>query len=242
MSKIDWKRIALPFIFLLVFLSLYMVWKALNLPPESELIEIARGYFEKYGIITVLVSSIIEGMLLVGWYYPGSLVIFLGVIFAGKDVLQVIFVVSFVTLGLSIGYIINFFLGKYGWYRLLLAFGLKKPLNDAQKRLTKYGLSGIFVSYWQPNLAAVTSTAAGILRFPFRKFLLFSSFAVILWNVFWGTLVYFMGETALSIVGLKFVFVSILIWILYSVIVSKFKKPFQEFRDDSRLNKKGMGK
>ena len=223
-SKNIWKTIGLPLIFLGVFSSLYLVWKILDLPPEAELIEIARAYFEKYGLVTVLVSAIIEGLLLIGWYYPGSLVILLGVIFAGKNIPHVIEVVSVVTLGLFIAYIINFFLGKYGWYRLLLAFGLKEPLENAQHRLIKYGLSGIFISYWQPNLAALASTAAGILHFSFRKFLLYSLVSVVTWNIFWGTLVYFLGEASLSFVGLKFAFIAIGIWIAFRLISRKIKR------------------
>ena len=40
-------------------------------------------------------------------------------------------------LGLFAAYVTNFFAGKYGWYRLLLAFGLREPLENAQRRLTK---------------------------------------------------------------------------------------------------------
>src|SRR3989344_5209351 len=111
MSKNLFKKIALPLLFLGVFLSLYLIWRLLSLPPEDELIQIAKDYFEKYGFLTVFVSAVVEGLLLIGWYYPGSLVIFLGVIFAGKDIPKVVEVVSVVTIGLFIAYIINFFLG-----------------------------------------------------------------------------------------------------------------------------------
>src|SRR3989344_8050874 len=213
-SKNILKTVGLPLFFLGIFLSLYLIWKILDLPPESELIEIARNYFDKYGLITVLLSAIIEGVLLVGWYYPGSLVIFLGVIFAGKNIPDVIQVVSVVTIGLYIAYIINFFIGKHGWYRLLLKFGLKEPLEKAQPRLAKHGPAGIFLSFWQPNLAALTATAAGILQFPLRKFLLFSLSATILWNIFWGTLVYFLGAASLSLLGVRFVLIAIVVWML----------------------------
>lgn len=215
MSKYFLKGVALPLLFLTVLVALYFFWKILDLPPEDEFIQIIKGYFERYGLLTVLTSALLEGMLFIGWYFPGSLVIFLGVIFAGKDFLRVSEVLSVATVGLSSAYLLNFFLGKYGWYRLLLSFSLSGPLEDAQRRLTKYGLSTIFLSYWQPNLAALTSTAAGILQFSFRKFFIYSLGATILWNIFWGALVYILGEASLYLVGLRFVIITIVVWAVF---------------------------
>ena len=220
------KIVGLPIVFLGVFLSLWAIWKILDLPPQDELIEITRRYFDLYGYWIVFISAIIEGVLLAGWYYPGSLVIFLGVIFAGKNIPEVIWVVTLVTIGLFLAYLFNYALGKYGWYRLLLKFGLREPIENAQTRLTKYGLSGIFLSYWQPNLAALTSTAAGILQFSLKKFMLYSAVAVTLWDIFWGALVYFLGEAALTAVGIRFVIVAIVICIGYRLMFkSKYNTP-----------------
>ena len=153
MTKDTLKKIVLPLIFLGVAVSLFFVWKIFNLPPQEKLIEIARSYFDAYGLITIFISSILEGVLLVGWYYPGSLVIFLGVIFAGHDAVRVTEVISVVTAGFFIAYALNFSLGKYGWYRVLLVLGLREALERAQRRLANYGLRVIFLTYWHPNLA-----------------------------------------------------------------------------------------
>lgn len=213
--------IGLPMIFLAVFLSLWAVWKILNLPSEDELIKITKRYFDLYGYWTVFISAIIEGVLLAGWYYPGSLVIFLGVVFADRNTPEVIWIVTLATAGLFLAYLFNYALGKYGWYKLLLNSGLKELIDNARTRLTKYGLSGIFLSYWQPNLAALTSTAAGILHFSFKKFMLYSVVAVTLWNIFWGALVYFLGEMALTIVGIRFVIGFITVWVAYRLTLKR---------------------
>jgi len=217
MSKIDFKKALLPLSILGVFMLFYIAWRFFGLPPQEELIEIAKTYFDKYGLAILLVSSLIEGTVLVGWYYPGSLVIFLGVILAGKDIEAVVEAVATITVGLFFAYIVNFLLGKYGWYRLLLKFGLKEALEDAKARVTKHGLVAIFMSYWQPNLAALVATSAGILDFSFTKFLVYSLVAAVIWNTFWGVLVYFIGEEALNLVGLRFVFLAIFLWIAYRI-------------------------
>ena len=223
MTKDTLKKIVLPLIFLGAVVSLFFVWKIFNLPPQERLIEIARSYFDAYGLITVFISSILEGVLLVGWYYPGSLVIFLGVIFAGNDVIRATEVISSVTAGFFVAYALNFALGKYGWYRVLLVLGLREPLERAEHRLASYGLKAIFLTHWHPNLAGLTSTAAGILHIPFKKFFLYSCVSTILWNIFWGSLVYFLGERALTLVGFRFVLIVLGIWILVRIFSERIK-------------------
>ena len=217
MSKIDFKKALLPIFVLGIFLFIYLAWRFFALPPEEEILEIARFYFDKYGLAILLVSALVEGTVLVGWYYPGSLIIFLGVILAGKDISKVAEAVAAITAGLFFAYIINFLLGKYGWYRLLLRFGLREALEDVKARVTRYGLLAIFMSYWQPNLAALVATSAGILDFSFSKFLIYSLVAATLWNTFWGTLVYFVGEGVLSLVGIRFILLAIFVWIIYRI-------------------------
>ena len=217
MFKIDYKKALLPLSILGALLLIYGAWRFFGMPPEEEIIGIARTYFDRYGLGILLLSALIEGTLLVGWYYPGSLVIFLGVILAGQDVKKVFFAVMTISVGLFFAYIINFLLGKYGWYKLLLKFGLKDALEDTKHRVEKYGLSAIFMSYWQPNLAALVATSAGILGFSFKKFLIFSVVAIILWNTFWGVLVYFIGERILSLVRLNLILLVIFPGIAYRI-------------------------
>ena len=83
--------------------------------------------------------------------------------------------------------------------------------------MTKHGLVAIFMSYWQPNLAALVATSAGILDFSFTKFLIYSLVAAVIWNTFWGVLVYSIGERALNLVGLRFVFLAVFLWIAYRI-------------------------
>ena len=224
MSKIDFKKALLPLSVLGIFLLIYLAWRFFGLPPEEELIEIARFYFDKYGLAILLISALVEGTVLVGWYYPGSLIIFLGVILAGKDISKVVEAVATITLGLFFAYLVNFLIGKYGWYRLLLRFGLREALEDAKARVIKHGLLAILMSYWQPNLAALVATSAGILDFSFKKFFIYSIIAALLWNTFWGILVYFVGEGVLSLVGIRFVFLAIFLWIIYRIWNEKGNK------------------
>jgi membrane protein DedA with SNARE-associated domain len=213
--------VAFPLAVLAVFLVLYAVWIALDLPPEETLIDIARGYLDRYGGVIVLVCAYLEGLLLIGWYFPGTLVIIFALILAGQDVVRVAQVAVLAGAGLFAAYVTNFFAGKYGWYRLLLAFGLRAPLEDAQRRLARYGLSAIFTSYWQANLASVISTAAGILQFSVARFLAYSLAAEAFWIAFWASLIFFLGRSALSLAGFRMILLMIVIWIAVRLLFRK---------------------
>jgi membrane protein DedA with SNARE-associated domain len=204
--------IALPLAVLGVFALLYAVWIALDLPPEATIIRIAGGYLDRYGIVIVLLCAYVEGLLLVGWYFPGTLVIIFALILAGPDSARVAQVAGVAGLGLFCAYATNFLAGKYGWYRLLLAFGLREPLDNAQKRLARYGLSAIFTTYWQANLASCISTAAGILQFPAARFLILSFLAEAFWVSFWATLIFHLGQAALALAGFRMILLMILLW------------------------------
>ena len=210
--------VALPLAILVAFLVLYAVWIALDLPPEETIIEIARGYLDRYGVVIVLIAAYLEGLLLIGWYFPGTLVIIFALIVAGQDVARVAQVAVLAGSGLVAAYVTNFFIGKYGWYRMLLAFGLREPLDKAKVRLTKYGLSAILTTYWQANLASVISTAAGILQFPASRFIAYSIAAEAFWVTFWSTLIFFLGRAALSLAGFRIILLMIVIWIALRLI------------------------
>jgi membrane protein DedA with SNARE-associated domain len=213
--------IALPLAVLAVFLILYAVWVALDLPPEETIIAIAKSYLDRYGVVIVLVSAYLEGLLVIGWYFPGTLVIIFALIVSGQDIPRVAQVAALAGSGLFAAYVTNFYAGKYGWYRLLLAFGLRAPLENAQRRLIRYGLSAIFTSYWQANLASVISTAAGILQFSTSRFLVYSLVAEAFWITFWASLIFFLGRAALSLAGFRMILLMILIWIALRLIFRK---------------------
>lgn len=224
MSRRTLKLIAVPLIFLLVFASLFLVWELLDLPPEEVLIARAHDYFKQYGLITVLIGAFIEGLLLIGWYFPGALVILAALLLAGDDAWRAVQVVALAIAGLSTAYIVNYAVGRYGWYQLLVAFGLREGLERAKQRLTKYGLSAIFTTYWQINLASLTSTAAGILHFPFAEFVAISTSACLLWVTFWGSMIFFLGQAATAFVSLRVIIVVIAIWIAGRLLLMRLRR------------------
>lgn len=220
MYKEIFNKIKLPLFIVLFFVALMFLWKLFNLPEDEKLIEMARGYFEKFGLITVFFAAILEGALLAGWYVPGGLVIFLGVILS-HNITQAFLSVLATIAGFMIAYIFNYYVGKYGWYKALLKLGVKNSLEKAEKEFSKNGFKTIYMSYWEPNLASLVSTAAGIAQASFKKFFFVSFIATTVWALFWGSVTYIFGQRILEYLGIIF-FGVMIIWIVY--IVFKHKK------------------
>ena len=204
---------ALPLAVLAVFGLLYAIWLALDLPPEETILAIGKDYLDRYGLWVVLICAWIEALVVIGWYFPGTLVIIFAMIAALDEPVRYVETATLAAVGLYCGQVTNYIAGKYGWHRLLLAFGLREPLENAERRLTKYGLSAIFTTYWQANLASCVSTAAGILQFPARRFVALAFVAQVLWFGFWTTLIFLLGKAALSLAGFRMILVLILLWI-----------------------------
>ncbi len=214
------KSIVPLLIFLAIVLVLWVLWNFLGLPDKNELLLIFKDYFKQYGLIIVFLAAIVEGLLLIGWYLPGGTVMFFGVILVGKNMPLVLLNGLLITLGLLLAYTLNYFLGYYGWYKLLKKFGQTDHLEKYKNKLQKNLGTGLFMSYWHPNVAVWASTAAGILKINFKQFFWRSLLALFIWNMFWGALVYVLGEKALTIASFKFIFIVLLVWIFIKLLIS----------------------
>ncbi|MFZ5390675.1 MAG: DedA family protein [Patescibacteria group bacterium] len=138
----------------------------------------------------------------------------MGVISAGQDILKVVTVVLIVMLAFMASYSASYLLGKYGWYKLFLKLGFNKAIETAKQKLVKKEFTAIFFTYWNPNLAAMTATAAGILQIPWRRFAIRSLLGIVFWETFWGLLVFKLGSSALKIMGLRWVLIICGAWVL----------------------------
>lgn len=207
------KAISPALAFLFIAMILQIAWLILDLPSKNDLLKLAQGFFQEYGLIVFFIIAILEGLLLIGWYFPGGTVLFVGVVLAGNDLELVIANGLIISLGLIFAYIINYWLGFYGWHKLFTKFGLAKSLIKVQEKLKQNTWSIFFLTYWHPSTAALASTATGLLKLDFFKFFINSLISLLIWNFFWGLLIYYLGEKAMGIASFKFVFVVILLWI-----------------------------
>lgn len=218
------KLLIIPLCVLGVFVLLGLLWNLFNLPPENELIAIIKSYFDTYGILLVFIASILESAFVIGVYAPGGMVIFLGVIFSAGDPFKAVLVVLSVVLGFLIGFTFDFYIGKLGWYKLFLHFGFGKILEKTQVQIQKYGLSVPWLGYHNPDVGSIVATAYGILNFSYWDFLKKSILPILAWCTFWGVLAYFLGMSALEVMGYRTLFIIIGVWIIARIIEVKIEE------------------
>lgn len=216
------RLLALPLLFMGLFGTLFLAWRLFDLPPPEVLVAMIERLFATYGMPVLLLSALVEGMLLVGNYFPGIFVIFLGVLVA-DTVGEAARAVAVVTVGLFAAHLANYALGRYGWYRLLTRFGFATALDRARARLLARGSAAIYASYWLPNLGALTDTAAGIIKMPFLRFTRHALIATVFWNVVVAVLVYTFRDAALVIAtpggsGMMLVFGVLALWAAVLVV------------------------
>lgn len=218
------KILSVPLGLLAVFLSMSLIWKVFGLPTDDEMVFIVKSYFDNYGLWIVFIGALIEGFFILGQYFPGGFVIFLGVISSVGDVPRAVSTVLITSLSFFIAYTLNYFIGKYGWYKLLQKFGFGHSIEKAKEKLSNQGLNAVIFGYWEPNLASIIATSAGIMKINFVKFTLYSLSGILLWNMFWGVLVYSLGESALKIIGLKYVLIIFGVWAVVLILKNYFSK------------------
>lgn len=205
-------------VFLLIILILQIIWVVFDLPDKNDLLKIAQIVFQDYGVLVFFLVAVVEGLLLIGWYFPGGTVLFVGVILAGNDLASVLLNGLIISFALLLAYVLNYFIGFYGWHKLFIKFGLGEPLAKVQKKLSRSSSLGFFLTYWHPSTAALSSTAAGLLKLNFVKFFINSAVSLLIWNSIWGFLIYNLGEKALNIISFKFVFIVLLLWIFFKLL------------------------
>lgn len=210
---------AIPFIILIIYLLLFVFIQG-KIPDAHALLASLETLYKTHGYALIFLAGLLEGMFVIGFYVPGSAVMLLGSALSATGVLS--FPLSFFSglAGLSISFAINYALGRFGWYHALAKLGLEPGMKTAKQKLEKYGVKAIFIGYLYPGSAAMLSTAAGILRMPFKQFIIASIIAQAFWGLCWGALAYFYGVTIIDFIMQYFlvaVFVVLVIWGVYKL-------------------------
>lgn len=181
-------------IFVIGFFLIKNVWVFYNIPGPADLVESSKFYFQQYGIVIFFFTSLFESLLLIGNYFPGTLILLFGLSTLLDSLDKVFYGYIYISAGMILGYTINYFLGKYGWYKLIEKMGFRDEIRRIQTKLSNTGLSSVFFLYLLPGFGSLLSTSFGILKFNFVKFFFFMSFMVLFWNAVWGILVYVFGQ------------------------------------------------
>jgi len=206
----------------LLFLGLYLVVILIGLRllfyyciDFKTIIEFLSVNFRDFGAIILLLSSLIEGLVVVGLYFPGSTIILLGATLAGAGVLPLWSVILWTTLGLIIPYLINYWLGLKGGEKFLEKIGFKGS-EKLRTHIEKSNLSYLWVTF-HPNIAAVAAVIMGVLKVDIKKALIGLVLGQFFWSTFWGLCFYFFGMYIFNRIAL-FAIVIIALGLIWEIL------------------------
>lgn len=188
-----------------------------HIPDAPSLVEQIKYVYGTHGYDLIFLGALLEGTFLVGFYVPGSFIVLLGAALSRSGVIPFPLVILFGTLGLTLGYMINYALGRFGWYRILSGFGFNKAIIPAEDKLKHYQNKAIFYGYMMPSTGSLLSTAAGILKIPFKKFLIQSLLTQAFWSLLLGGLAYLFGMVFIEFFLQYFGFIALtgfVLWLL----------------------------
>jgi len=204
-----------PFVLAALVAILIVVNSAFDIYPSSErFAAYVRSWYESYGLLTLVGAGLIEGLFMIGLYFPGSFIIILLVFIAPKtpaSLLSIILVGWFTFTAIST---FNFFLGRYGLYRVFLALGGRSQIERLHKIFERWGWIAIFVLAINPTYLAILLICAGIARAPALRTLLITGASLLLWITAWTALiasVSFQIDLSQQGTALDWIFVGILL-------------------------------
>lgn len=179
-------------LFLFGYIGIVLFFRE-KIPPQEVLLNTLKQLYGSYGYYLVFFGAFLEATFLVSLYVPGSTVILLGAALSKTGVVSFPLVLLLATLGLVMGFCVNYALGRYGWYHVLAKLGAEKAVALAKDKLKKDEYKTMFLGYLHPTGASFVSTAGGVLKMPFRKFFIISIVSQFFWSLLWGGLAYMVG-------------------------------------------------
>lgn len=165
----------------LLFLIYLLTYNLLGLPSILELFTLAEKGFENYGLIFLFFGLLLEGLFIVGLYFPGSVIVFGSVVFWATSPLDLITIILMGSLTLVFVSFLNYLLGKYGYYKLFKNLGAQKTLDRMETRFQKGYKPTLMVFSSSPNFLAIASVYAGIAHIKLSKYLSFASLCILFW-------------------------------------------------------------
>lgn len=221
MSKLtlkDFFRVArFPMIVLALLLGFIAAYQLLGLPNSDELVKISESYLARYGYLIVFIAAFIETIPPVNFYLPGSAVVVLSVAFARQGTLNVFVVLAVVVCAFLLAYVLDYFIGKWGWHWLMVRCGLGPALERSRQRVLSHGSSWLWWAYVHPNIGAIAATSCGILRVPFSTFLLHSIGAVVVWVSLWGAIAFLLGKEMIKFLDMRWLVLLVFVWLILTL-------------------------
>lgn len=155
-----------------------------------------------FALLGVCVIVFVETGLLVGFFLPGDSLLFMTGLFtaAGFIDMPIWFVCAAISLsawaGDQTGYWIGRRLGPAVFNRPQSKFFSHKNVERTHAFFERYGARAIILAHFVPVMRTFVPVAAGIGEMPYRKFLKYNIWGVLVWGTGVTLMGYFLGQIA----------------------------------------------
>lgn len=191
--------VVIPFALIIAYLIFYIFLRG-ALPTTEEIIKHFTTLYSRFGYEIIFISAILEALVLVNFVVPGLIAMAMGAIFARTGHIDLTLVIITAALGLLLGYMIDFLLGRLGFGRIMRKLGWGWVLNKAQIELNKFGTGSLIVGFAYPAVASFLSLAAGATGMRLVNFFILAFLSCAFWVPLWGIIIYALGEIFLTII------------------------------------------
>ncbi|NOU86351.1 DedA family protein [Paenibacillus sp. LMG 31460] len=144
---------------------------------------------------------------IIGMPIPDEVIVMTGGAVSAAGVLHTIpaFIITYlgVVSGLSLGYILGRYLGSPVLEKLRRKKNFAKHLQTAEKMIEKHGNLALSLSYFLPVVRHVIPYLVGINKMPYRRYVLYSYTAGLVWTVIFFVMGHFAG-TYVQTIGTMF--------------------------------------
>ena len=218
-------ELIVPAVLIAFYISFLILLRG-TIPSSGELIDHLGSLYERFGYEVIFIGAMLEALVLVNLFVPGSVAVAFGAIFARSGQVDLTYAVLAAAMGAIFGFIIDFIVGYFGFGTLVQRSGYGNFIEKAKNQIKKYGVKTFILGFIHPNIGSFVALSAGILKLPFLTFLVLTFLSTLAWVSLWGLLVFALGEVFLIILT-KYIWVLVLlvlsVWIL-SILYGKSKR------------------
>lgn len=192
------------------------------------ILEILQPLFDRYGYFAVFLAVFLEDF---GLPTPGETTLVVGSLLAAQGGLN-IFLFAFVAwCGAVLGDNVGYSIGRFAARSLILSVGRFLLINErkvelAENAFRRWGPFLVIIARFIEILRQLNGIVAGMVRMPWRRFLVFNALGAGAWVAFWSTLAYELGLRSNKVGSLlrsvDLVFLVLFGLVIASAVASRF--------------------
>lgn len=132
-------------------------------------LEKVERLFANYGYWVVFIGVLIENSMFLGLFVPGAIILILAGLSAENGSINIWYVLGLALIATIIGDTISYWIGRFGWSKVLDRFGMSESLERVRGPMES-NQTWIILGYHLAGYSrAIGPAAAGIFRIPFRR-------------------------------------------------------------------------